>query len=251
MRKRVLSMAAPALVLALTLCACGRPQGPQQAMTTTAADPTAQQAAASQKPAVTSDVTLDVVLATEPTTTATAAATTTASTATSTTRTLTATTATTSTTTATTQLFGGAEIVLATPSRGIDESLGKNPHAVYAIDMGGRRFLFQPQAFDAAVGFAVDVWLDNRGGSYTKLDTFANSAQSAGTYSIVLVTPGSKVTKDERQGLTLVSDVYRFELSTGNSGRYSVCRLDTHTPYALTAYYALDAGSGGFSRVTF
>ena len=271
MRKTILAAAALAAALALTLCACGWQRPARQAGATTAYDLTEQQAplpateaAASKKSAV------PAAAAVRGATAATTKATTTAITTTATTQPQTATQQIAATiqpvpTTATTKSittipattvppttlppFRGAEIVLAGPGRGIDESLHRDPHAVYAIDMGGRRFDFQPRAYSPGGAFAVDVYLDNRDGSYAKLDTFTSTAPNAGVYSIVLVTPDSAVTLDDRQNLTLITNVYRFELSTGGA-RYSVRYLATHAPYALTAYYGLD-GAGRFSRFTF
>lgn len=220
--------AALTATLALLLCACGRAAGP---VTTPETTTTPEATTAAETTAIPeTSITPTTPAATRPLTKTQAAAATQAP----------ATTAATTTATTLARAFGGAETVLGGPGRGIAEDLRKSPHTVYAVDMGGRRFGFQPRAYSPGAGFAVDVYLDNRDGSHTKIDTFTCASPGVdGKLSIVLVTPDSTVTKDERQNLTLVENVYRFELSPPD-GRYSVRLLESHAPYALTAYYALD-----------
>jgi len=253
---RKLIAAALAATLALSLCACGRRLPFQRADPATAAvgrterqEPPATVAPASRKAAASAPV-IDgsattapastpaptkPAVTTEPVAATQAAATTQAITTTAVPTTL-------------PRPFGGAEIVLGGPNRSLDEELSKNPHTVYALDMNGRRFDFQPRAYTGG-SFAVDVYLDNRDGSFTKLDTFTCANPGVdGKYSIVLVTPASTVTRDERQKLTLVENVYRFELSPA-AERYAVRMQASHAPYPATVYYALDMNrAGGFVR---
>jgi len=255
----ITASAALAAALALLLGACGWQRPSQPAGATTAYDATEQRApfsatgaAASRKAAATSAPAAD---STAPTTTAPAAQPQATQPTTTTQLSTTTQTTTAQTAAAPAQPFGGAELVLATPGQVIDESLHRSPHAVYAADLGGYRFAFQPRAYNPGGSFDIDVYLYNRDGSYSRVDTLTSAAQNAGVYSIVLVTPNSAVGKDERQNITLISNVYRFEISTAQA-RYSVRYVANHAPYALTAYYALDAerlraGAVKFSKFSF
>jgi len=265
MRKITIAIAALAAALALLLCACGWPgQRPPQSGETTAAyeETTGQQRTqASRKATVPAGGSADTAAAapaatTQRQTTAAQAATTTrpATTTVPPTTTQPTTTATAPPTSAP-QVFGGAAIVLATPGGAIDESLDASPRTVYALDMGGYRFHFQPRAYSPGGGLIIDVYLDNRNGSYTRVDTLSNAVQYAGTYSIALATSATAVIKDPLQDLTLLTNVYRFDLSP-QSGRYTARHIELHAPYPLTAYYALDrsklgAGVFKFNKITY
>ena len=253
--RKIMAAAALTAALALLLCACG---GPSQPMGSTTADGlTEQQApAASKKAAVpaaagTGTTAAATTAATTQPQTTTAAQTTTAQATTTTAVTTAATQPVTAapvisvarTVTVTmpaerTQPFVGVKIVLAGPGRWIDENINKEPHTVYAIDLGGRRFCFQPRAYSPGGSFAIDVYRDNFDGTYTWVDALESGVNNGGNYSIVLLTPDSAVTRDA-QGLIGISNVHRFEYSVPNT-RYCVFPHADHTASALTAYYALD-----------
>jgi len=145
-----------------------------------------------------------------------------------------------------TMAFGGATIVQAVPGRGIAESLSKVPRTVYAFDMAGQRFLFQPRSYSADGGFVVDVYLEKYGG-YAWVDRLASGVLSGGRHTIVLLAPDSEVTAD--QGGKLLEDVHRFELSVADMW-YTASIVAAHRPSVLTSYYALDSEklSGGIYK---
>ena len=153
-------------------------------------------------------------------------------------------------TTVTQRAFGGAPIMLGTPSRSLEESLSKTPYTAYALDLAGHRFAFQVQPYVPASGFLVDVYLYNSDGSYSLFETFScTTAGAEGNYTIVLVTPDSSVVKDQYQNLLLVENAYRFELFPAK-GKYTIHLQATHAPHAATAYYVLDTTAGGFVKFT-